>query len=59
MQVDFYSLIEGLEDKSIDLRQNLVSLFDNLLQKGGLQPELSMKIAQLRARIEIELGQLS
>lgn len=54
MKVNFYSLIESEQDKTVDLSDNFLKLFDDLLQYGGLPPELATKIAQLRAKVEIE-----
>lgn len=59
MTADFYSLIESFADKSDGLKSNLIALLDNLLQRGELDPSLSAKLASLRAKVAIELSELS
>lgn len=52
MQVDFYTLIEEADDKSVDLKENLILLFDRLLQEGNIEDiNITSKIAQIRAKI--------
>jgi hypothetical protein len=55
MKVNFYKLIESAPNKTADLKANLVQLCDDLLQKGELLATDQKKVAQLRAKIIIEL----
>lgn len=59
MQVDFYSLIENQPDRSVDLRTNLVTLLDKLLDDDTISASDSSKIASLRAKIVIDLADLT
>lgn len=58
--VDFYSVIEEEADKSEDLKTNLATLFDRLLQDGGIEdPAVLASLAQLKAQVVINLSQLT
>jgi len=47
------------EDKTIDFRENLLNLFDDMLNSANItDPEKLQKLAKVRARIEIELKDL-
>lgn len=59
MQVDFYSLIENQPDRSTDLRTNLVTLLDKLLDDDTVSASDSSKLASLRAKIVIDLADLT
>lgn len=59
MLVDFYSLIQEEVDRSADLRTNLVTLLDKLLKDPTMPSGVASKLAQLRAKIEIDLSNLS
>lgn len=60
MTIRFYDSIEGQTDKTTDLKSNLVNLFDDLLQEGGIKDAAILStLAQLRARVLIDLSQLT
>ena len=57
-KIDFYKEIKT-KDKTIDLKENLLELFDNLLRKAEINDDVKLgKLARLRAQIEITLTDL-
>lgn len=55
-KIDIYSQIKTV-DKTIDLKENLVTLFDKLLKEDNLSSVKKQKLAGLRAKIEIILNE--
>ena len=56
-KIDIYKEIKTA-DKTIDLKENLVTLFDQLLKEKNLSPVKKQKLAGLRAKIEITLNEI-
>jgi metal-responsive CopG/Arc/MetJ family transcriptional regulator len=54
-KIDIYNQIKT-EDKTIDLKENLLEFFNKLLKKAEIKDRSKLdKIAKIRSRIEIEL----
>ena len=56
-KIDIYKQIKT-EDKTIDLQENLLTLFDKLLKTENITKNKKQKLAGLRAKIEITLTEL-
>ena len=57
-KIDIYKQIKT-QDKTKDFRENLMSLFDDMLKKAKITDQNKLaKLARLRAKIDIELKDL-
>jgi len=56
-KIDIYKQIKT-KDKTLDLKENLLNLFNKLLKEKNITNEKKQKLAGLRAKIEITLTEL-